>query len=59
MVAGSYRLRLLEIDKESAHYKVQVQIHSRGNLKKQQVRDAILAEVLAHSATAVKPVKSS
>lgn len=59
MVAGSYRLRLLEIDKESAHYKVQVQIHSRGNLKKQQVRDAILAEVLAHSATAVKPLKSS
>lgn len=59
MVAGSYRMRLLEIDKDSAHYKVQVQIHSRGNLKKQYVRDSILAEVLAHSATAAKPVKSS
>lgn len=59
VVAGSYRMRLLEIDKESVHYKVQVQIHSRGSLKKQQARDAILAEVLAHSAQTAMPVKSS
>lgn len=59
VVEGSYRMRLLDIDKESAHYKVQVQIHSRGSLKKQQARDAILAEVLAHSAQAAKSVKSS
>lgn len=59
VIAGSYRMRLLEIDKESAHYKVQVQIHSRGSLKKQQARDAILAEVLAHSAQEAQAVKSS
>ncbi len=59
IVEGSYRLRLLDIDKESAHYKVQVQINSRSTMKKQKLRDAILAEVLGYNAEEAQLLKSS
>lgn len=59
IVEGSYRLRLLDVDKESAHYKVQVQINSRSTMKKQKLRDAILAEVLGYNAEEAQLLKSS
>lgn len=59
IVEGSYYMRLLEIDKESVHYKVQVQINSRSNLKRRKLRDAILAEVLAHDSEQSQQLKSS
>lgn len=59
IVEGSYRLRLLDVDNESAHYKVQVQINSRSTMKKQKLRDAILAEVLGYNAEEAQLLKSS
>lgn len=59
VVDGSHRIRLLHIDNDAVHYKVQVQIHSRSNQKKQRMREAILAEVLAHSAHEANQPKSS
>lgn len=59
IVEGSYRLRLLGIDKDAAHYKVQIQINSRSNLKKQSLRDAILSEVLTHDSEQARALRSS